>query len=327
MALCLRRWMAGPLPAAALAATLAVAGVPAPAGADFLSGVVAYQARDYERARQEFLAPDTVHIPLAKAYLGRLFLLGRGGERDGTIGRRFLDEAVAVDLPEAIVFLAQVLEQGHFLPQDTETAVTLWRRGAELGIANAQNALARRLLEGDGVAQDYAEARRWLLAAAAQNDASAMTSLGYLAEQGLGEPADAAKAETYYRKAVLRGHPTALNNLAWLLAGQKRSLKEAESFARRAVDDLPTATTMDTLGFVLLQQGRAAEALIHLDRAALLSPENWQVQEHLGDAHWQLGNVLAARAAWAKAQKLAQDAGVDQRLDGKIAGELSGELH
>jgi TPR repeat protein len=327
MALCLRKWMAGRLPAAALVAALAGVAAPLPASADFLSGVVAYQARDYERARQEFLAPDTVHIPLAKAYLGRLFLLGRGGERDRAAGRRFLDEAVAVDLPEAIVFLAQVLEQGHFLPKDTETAVVLWRRGAELGIATAQNALARRFLEGDGVAQDYAEGRRWLLAAAAQNDASAMTSLGYLAEQGLGEPADAAKAETYYREAVLRGHPTALNNLAWLLAGQNRSLKEAETFARRAVDDLPTATTMDTLGFVLLQQGRAAEALIHLDRAALLSPESWQVQEHLGDAHWQLGNVRAARAAWGKAQKLAEDAGDAQRLEGKIAGELSGDLY
>jgi len=319
MAARLPRLFVATLPAAALCAAVAAA---VPARADFLSGVVAYQARDYERARSEFLAADTVGIPLAKAYLGRLLILGRGGERDPEAGRRYLDEAVAEDLPEAIVFLAQVLEQGHFLPMDEPGAIALWRQGAELGIAAAQNALARRYLEGDGLAQDYAEGRRWLQAAAAQQDAQALTSLGYLAEHGLGEAVDTDKAEGFYRQAVLRGYPTALNNLAWLLAKQQRSLQEAESFARRAVEDLPTATTMDTLAFVLLQQGQAAEALVHLDRALQLSPKNWQVQEHRGDALWQLGSLEEARAAWAEAGRLAEDDAVQERLQGKIAGDL-----
>lgn len=326
MAARLPRFVVGSVPVAALSAALVLSALSSPASADFLSGVFAYQSRDYERARTEFLAPDTVEIPLAKAYLGRLLVLGRGGERDPVEGRRYLEEAVAADLPEAIVFLAQVLEQGHFLPKDDAAAVALWRQGAELGIASAQNALARRYLEGDGLAQDYDEGRRWLEAAAAQDDAQALTSLGYLAEYGLGEPLDTSKAEGLYRQAVLLGHPTALNNLAWLLAGEGRSLKEAESFARRAVDDLPTSTTMDTLAFVLLRQGRPAEALVHLDRAVQLSPDNWQIQEHRGDALWQLGSVEAARAAWTEAQRLTENAVAAQRLQDKIAGDLSGDF-
>lgn len=318
------KWIAGSV--AALCAGLVATALPRTASADFLSGVFAYQSRDYERARIEFLAPDTVEIPLAKAYLGRLLVLGRGGPRDPEAGRRYLEEAVEADLPEAIVFLAQVLEQGHFLPEDDAAAIVLWRKGAALGITSAQNALARRYLDGDGLAQDYAAGRLWLEAAAAQNDAQALTSLGYLAEYGLGEPADSDKAEGLYRQAVLLGHPTALNNLAWLLAMQDRSLKEAESFARRAVEDLPTSTTMDTLAFVLLRQGRAAEALVHLDRAAQLAPESWQVQEHRGDALWQLGSIEEARAAWTEAQRLTGDAAAEERLRGKIAGDLSGNF-
>jgi TPR repeat protein len=326
MAACLPRLLVRSMPVAALSAALALSVLPSSASADFLSGVFAYQSRDYERARIEFLAPDTVEIPLAKAYLGRLLVLGRGGERDPAGGRRYLDEAVAEGLPEAIIFLAQVLEQGHFLPKDDAGAIALWRQGAELGITSAQNALAKRYIEGAGLAQDYSEGRRCLEAAAAQGDAQALTSLGYLAEYGLGETADTGKAEGLYRQAVLMGHPTALNNLAWLLAGEGRSLKEAESFARRAVDDLPTSTTMDTLAFVLLRQGRAAEALVQLDRAAQLSPESWQVQEHRGDALWQLGSVEDARAAWTEAQRLTEDAAADQRLQDKIAGDLSGDF-
>jgi TPR repeat protein len=324
MAARLPKWFVRSLPVAAISGALTLSGLPTTASADFLSGVFAYQSRDYERARIEFSAADTIDIPLAKAYLGRLLVLGRGGEREPQLGRAYLDAAVAQGLPEAIVFLAQVLEQGYFLPKDDAAAIELWRQGAELGITSAQNALARRYLEGDGLAQNYDEGRRWLEAAAAQDDAQALTSLGYLAEYGLGETIDTGKAEALYRQAVLLGHPTALNNLAWLLATEERSLREAESFARRAVEDLPTATTMDTLAFVLLKQDRADEALVHLDRAAQLSPDSWQVQEHRGDALWQLGNVEEARAAWTEAKRLSEDASAQQRLQGKLAGELSG---
>jgi Tfp pilus assembly protein PilF len=113
----------------------------------------------------------------------------------------------------------------------------------------------------------------------------------------------------------------ALNNLAWALT--KSDSKRAELFARRAnAIDPKSPPIADTLGWLLAQTKRYAEARPFLEMAAKGMPKDATVQYHLavalagsGDksaAKQLLGTVLAGDTKFeerAAAQQLAQELG------------------
>jgi TPR repeat protein len=70
------------------------------------------------------------------------------------------------------------------------------REKAEQGEADAQFNLGLLYANGEGVPQDYAEARTWYLKAAEQGDAKAQFNLGLLYSHGWGVPQDKAEART-----------------------------------------------------------------------------------------------------------------------------------
>jgi thioredoxin-like negative regulator of GroEL len=77
--------------------------------------------------------------------------------------------------------------------------------------------------------------------------------------------------------------PVALNNLAWLyqMVGDERAL----SLAERAYFLAPaSAQTEDTLGWILTQRGRAADALDLLQQASAASPSDGATRYHLAVA-------------------------------------------
>ena len=61
------------------------------------------------------------------------------------------------------------------------------------------------LLEGEIIAPDHAEARRWALAAAEQGIAAAMTRLGMIFHNALGVERDAREAARWWRRGAERG--------------------------------------------------------------------------------------------------------------------------
>ena len=61
--------------------------------------------------------------------------------------------------------------------------------------------------------QDFATARKWYEAAAAQGNVSAMVDLGQLHYLGHGTPQNYARAAEWFAKAAEKGHPRAINNL------------------------------------------------------------------------------------------------------------------
>jgi tetratricopeptide (TPR) repeat protein len=88
----------------------------------------------------------------------------------------------------------------------------------------------------------------------------------------------------------------------WAEKGQ--NLAEAEEFIRRALEQEPeNAAYLDSLGWVLYQQGRYQEALSHLERAMAHSADDPDptVHEHLGDLYDKLGRRAEAIASWERA--------------------------
>jgi putative PEP-CTERM system TPR-repeat lipoprotein len=94
-------------------------------------------------------------------------------------------------------------------------------------------------------------------------------------------PAAAASFEAVLKRAP--GNAAALNNLAWtyFLMHDARALATAEQ-ANRAAPANPTV--MDTLGWILVEQGNAARGLPLLQKAAQAAPAAADVRLHLAKA-------------------------------------------
>lgn len=91
------------------------------------------------------------------------------------------------------------------------------------------------------------------------------------------------------------------NALGYTLADQDRHLDEAQRLVTAALTQMPdSAAVLDSMGWVLFRQGRLPEALQYLQRASDLGEET-EIDLHLGEVQWAMGDRDAARATWRQA--------------------------
>jgi putative PEP-CTERM system TPR-repeat lipoprotein len=85
-----------------------------------------------------------------------------------------------------------------------------------------------------------------------------------------------------------------LNNLAWALGEQKdpKALEYAEKALKLAPD---SPAIMDTLGWILVEQGNVNRGLPLIQKAIVQMPDSLDVRFHLGTAFMKSGNKAAAR--------------------------------
>lgn len=135
--------------------------------------------------------------------------------------------------------------------------------------------------------------RRWL--AANPDDLRGLILLG----EYLSTSDEAAAAAQFERVVQIDpGNIIGLNNAAWLLRESDRT--RAEQYARRALELAPDeAPILDTLGWILVLDGRAEEGLPHLRRASSRAPQ-------AGDIRYHLAVALAETGARAEARDLLQ---------------------
>lgn len=122
----------------------------------------------------------------------------------------------------------------------------------------------------------------------------AYVSLGFLAE-GRG---DKGRAQELYREALSYdpGNPPALNNLAFLLADNFGQEQEALELALRAFRRQPNdPRIMDTLGYVMVKNKRAEDAVNLLEKASQMLPAVPAVKLHLALAKSELGQAAQAK--------------------------------
>lgn len=112
------------------------------------------------------------------------------------------------------------------------------RSQADAGSLPAQVELGLRYLDGDGVAEDLEQARRWLTLAADRGAPRAQVNLGAIHDNGWGVAADPAKARALYERAVAGNEFMAMILLARLHAsgrGVAPSPQQAAALYRRAL--------------------------------------------------------------------------------------------
>lgn len=166
--------------------------------------------------------------------------------------------------------------------------------------------------------------------AGAFGSAAALTSIGYMVENGQGVAANPKRARQLYRLAAKRGDATAWNNLGVIYRdgeGVRRSDRKAARFFRKgAARGSPQA--MNSLGALLEEGGkgvrRDARAAIALYRQAAEQGEPVAML-NLGDAYTSgtggLAIDLAAARAWYEKAVAAGDAEAKDRLAKLDAGK------
>lgn len=113
-----------------------------------------------------------------------------------------------------------------------------------------------------------------------------------------------AEAERLYREvlALAPSDGVALSGLGRLLADRKEKLTEAAELAQRAVaGDPDNPAYLDSLGWVLVQQGRPEEGRVILERATTANPKSSAVLDHFAESLFQLKRYRDAAAAWDRA--------------------------
>lgn len=103
--------------------------------------------------------------------------------------------------------------EGQELAQDYAEALKWHTMAAEQGFSLAQHDLATMYLEGLGVPPDLVAALHWFTRAAAQGDAKAQNNLGILYATGQGVEEDVVEAGKWFHLAVARGMLDAIENL------------------------------------------------------------------------------------------------------------------
>lgn len=161
---------------------------------------------DYVQAFHYISAAAQQHAhKVAMFDLARMYLDGKGTTANTTEGMTWLTKAAEAGLPQAQIMLAEVYTTGKYVPASPAKALkwTLAVAAKPSASVFQLNAAADMLFDGgNGLPKNYPAARGYYERAAAKGDAHAAERLVRIYTEGLGVPADAAKAAQY--KAALK---------------------------------------------------------------------------------------------------------------------------
>lgn len=112
------------------------------------------------------------------------------------------------------------------------------------------------------------------------------------------------------------GDAVVQNALGYSLADRNRQLEEAATLVTAALVQMPdSAAVLDSMGWVAFRQGRLKEAVGYLERARERG-EDVEIDLHLGEVQWALGDQAAARKTWQAAlERRPEDPRLKERLE------------
>ena len=126
-----------------------------------------------------------------------------------------------------------------YIARNFTEAVKWYRKGAELGNADAQDCLGECYCRGIGVAEDVEEAIKWYNKAAEQGHAQAQFALGEAYYWGEAVDQDYSVAVKWYRKAAEQGLAEAqyfLGECYYNGEGVAENIAEAKKWYKKAAD-------------------------------------------------------------------------------------------
>ncbi|NIM19495.1 MAG: tetratricopeptide repeat protein [Candidatus Latescibacteria bacterium] len=145
--------------------------------------------------------------------------------------------------------------------------------------------------------------RKYLLHALAlmPDDEGTLLNLANIAEKsGRFEEAEGYLIRLLERKP---DDPTICNFYGYLLAEMGKNLERAEELIRKALEKDPSnGYYIDSLGWVFYQRGEYDLAVVELEKASIIVPDDPVILEHLGDAYRALKRFRDALAAYERSE-------------------------
>lgn len=128
--------------------------------------------------------------------------------------------------------------------------------------------------------------------------------------------------------AALQGAPdnaTILNFLGYMWVDTGRRVDEGAAMLARAHAAAPEdGNIQDSLGWAQYRQGQYETAVATLQEAVEKEPGNAEINDHLGDAYWQVGRQREAQWQWTRVLTLDPDAERRAEVERKLVEGLSG---
>jgi tetratricopeptide (TPR) repeat protein len=235
-------------------------------------------------------------------------------------------EAYAAEEPvrtEKILAFAGYLARSKRLTEALDQCDRAWKIGPPEAIGGATVALLRTAQPS---AKEIARVETMINAALKDNPKSILLQVQMADLQDLQGNFD--RAETLYR-AILKqdeNNIMALNNLAWLLAQQKKKAREAKELIDRAIALLgPRAELLDTRAVVSLALGKSDEARVDLEQAIADYPSPSRYF-HLARALVMARKKAEARDKLKKAREIGLDLKRLHPLERTAYRNIEGEL-
>lgn len=229
-------------------------------------------------------APDDRNLQRARVQLEL-----RSGRPDKAVplARALVEENP--DLPVATALLAEAQAANRDFAAAAQTYQRVWESSPSAPLALAYSQARHRA----GIPEPELPLRQWL--ERHPRDPAIRLTLASALQQA-GSAADAIREFQRAMAELPPGHPMrgiAQNNLAMLYAqlGDSRALETARS-AYQAAGNLPAV--QDTYGWLLVQGGKAAEALPLLRSASEASPDSDEIRYHYAQALAATGDKVGA---------------------------------
>jgi tetratricopeptide (TPR) repeat protein len=278
-------------------------------------------------------ATGTTVVPGALRALGLLDL--QNGDLDAATTRFDALLATGAQTYESLFHLGAIAEER----EDTERALRSYARvtGGDFALA-AQVRVARIKAEKSGTEagllhlEEFARtnpefavdviAQRAALLSARDDERGALEELDAgierypdsvelrMARVFLLERTDRVDASVRELRQLLKERPgdaVIQNALGYTLADRTRQYDEAHTLIASALTQTPdSAAVLDSMGWVLFRQDRPREALPYLRRARELASDP-EIDLHLGEALWAVGDQAEARRTWQAALERSPD--------------------
>ncbi|MGN7611790.1 tetratricopeptide repeat protein [Magnetococcales bacterium HHB-1] len=185
-----------------------------------------------------------------KALRGALHWFRKAAKKDSKVAKKYRRGA-KIGLPEAQRYMGILYQKGLGVTQNYGRAFYWFKRGADQEDALAQYYLGRLYFKGFGVRKNGRYAEFWLLKSARQGVVKAQTLLAYIYLFGQGVSKDSHKAIQWFHRAAKRGDVLAqryLSQIYHMGYGTKKSPQKAFSWYKKLASKENDATAQRSMG-------------------------------------------------------------------------------
>ena len=191
--------------------------------AEYNKGVCLLEKKEYGEAYDVFVSAAEKGLAEAQCELGYMYAEGLGVTQDPEKSEHWYRMAANQGDGSALVSLGFMYYDGTVVPKNRLEAAKLWERaldihpiprGWDVWHVDVEFLLGDMYLNGDGVAQDYDEALRYLTRSANAGNAVAQNNLAYMYAVGKGVEQNHQKAVEWGMKSAMQGNAQAQLSVA-----------------------------------------------------------------------------------------------------------------